>query len=80
MSPDEKEQLDIAWLYRLDSRNTHGWQFRIAEGTPDAHSKLFSDSGRHSDDALEEARAYRNAYLDAHPSLRVAAVQVNRFR
>ena len=76
MTTEEKEQLDISWLYRLDSGNTHGWQFRIAEGTPDAHTKLFSDSRRHSDISLQEAREYRNAYLAAHPKLRAARTPV----
>ncbi|MGH7951378.1 MAG: hypothetical protein ACREFE_05595, partial [Limisphaerales bacterium] len=76
MTSEEKEQLDIMWLYRLDHRNTHGWQFRIAEGTPEYHSKLFSDSGRHSDVSLEEARKYRNEYLAQHPHLRAVKTPV----
>lgn len=65
MTSEEKEQLDIQWLYRGENL----WQFRIAERTPHYHTKSFSDSGRHSDVSLEEARTYRNAYLAAHPQL-----------
>lgn len=65
MTSDEKEQLDIQWLYRCENL----WQFRIAERTPHYHTKSFSDSGRHSDASLADARAYRNAYLAAHPQL-----------
>lgn len=65
MTSEEKDALDIAWLYRGDKL----WQFRIGERTPHYHTKSFSDSGRHSDASLEEARHYRNAYLTANPHL-----------
>lgn len=76
MTTEEKEEMGIAWLYRLDSGNTHGWQFRIAEGTKDAHSKLFSDSGRHTDAALVDACKYRDTYLAAHPELLASSAPV----
>ena len=65
MTSKDKGELDIQYLYRGENL----WQFRIAEGTPLYHTKSFSDSGRHNDVSLEEARSYRNAYLAAHPEL-----------
>lgn len=72
MTTKEKEELDIVWLYRIE----RGWQFRIGESKPYAHSKSFFDSGRHSDVSLEEARNYRNTYLAAHPALRASKTPV----
>lgn len=66
MTSEEKEQLDIQYLYRGENL----WQFRIAEHTPDYHTKSFSDSGRHSDVSLQEAREYRNAFFEKNPHLR----------
>lgn len=37
MTSEEKEQLDIQYLYRGENL----WQFRIAEHTPDYHTKRF---------------------------------------
>jgi len=68
MTSAEKEQLGIQYLYRGDKL----WQFRIAEGTPDYHTKSFSDSGRPSDASLADAQKYREEYLNAHPELRDA--------
>ena len=66
MTSEEKEQLDIQYLYRGENL----WQFRIAEHTDDYHTKSFSDSGRHSDISLQEAREYRNAFFEKNPHLR----------
>src|SRR5882757_6768150 len=66
MTSEQKEELDIQWLYDCGDR----WQFRIGERTPYYHTKSFPHAGRNSDASLEEARQYRNAYLDAHPELR----------
>lgn len=59
MTSAEKEQLGIQYLYRGENL----WQLRIAEHTPDYHTKSFSDSGRHSDVSLQEAREYRDCFL-----------------
>jgi len=66
MTSAEKEQLGIQYLYRGENL----WQFRIAEHTPDYHTKSFSDSGRHSDVSLQEARDYRDAFFEKNPHLR----------
>lgn len=66
MTSAEKREFDIEYLYRTEN----AWQFRIGENTPDYHSKSFADAGRHSDISLQEAREYRNKYLEAHPELR----------
>jgi len=63
MTTAEKEQLDIQFLYRGENL----WQFRFGEGTENYHTKSFSDSGRHSDESLVEARNYRNEFFKAHP-------------
>ncbi|HZL77434.1 MAG TPA: hypothetical protein VFC17_01115 [Candidatus Limnocylindrales bacterium] len=63
MTTSEKEQLDIQYLYRGEDL----WQFRFGERTENYHTKSFSDSGRHSDESLEEARNYRNEFFKAHP-------------
>jgi hypothetical protein len=63
MTTAEKEQLDIQLLYR----GVNLWQFRFGEGSENYHTKSFSDSGRHSDESLEEARNYRNDFFKAHP-------------
>jgi hypothetical protein len=63
MTTAEKEQLDIQLLYR----GVNLWQFRFGEGSEHYHTKSFSDSGRHSDESLEEARNYRNEFFKAHP-------------
>jgi len=68
MTSEEKEQLDIQYLYRGENL----WQFRIGEKSDHYHTKSFSDSGRHSDVSLQEARAYRNAFLENNPDLRPA--------
>jgi len=65
MTTAEKEQLDIQYLYRGENL----WQFRFGERTENYHTKSFADSGRHSDESLEEARSYRNEFFKAHPEL-----------
>src|SRR6267378_4351106 len=66
MTSAEKEQLDIQYLYRTEN----AWQVRIAERTPDYHTKSFADAGRHSDVSLQEAREYRNNFFEKNPHLR----------
>ena len=66
MTPAEKQQLNIQYLYRTEN----AWQFRVGERTQDYHTKSFPDAGRHSDISLDEARAYRDEYFIAHPHLR----------
>src|SRR5258708_37489306 len=66
MTFKEKKDQDTEYLCRW--RN--GWLFRAqarATDTDKPHYKFFSDAGRHSNVSLEEARAYRNAYLVKHP-------------
>ena len=63
MTTAEKEELDIQFLYRGEDL----WQFRFGERSENYHTKSFSDSGRHSDESLEEARNYRNEFFKAHP-------------
>ncbi|HEX3857092.1 MAG TPA: HNH endonuclease [Verrucomicrobiae bacterium] len=63
MTTSEKEELDIQFLYRGEDL----WQFRFGERTENYHTKSFSDSGRHSDESLVEARNYRNEFFKVHP-------------
>ena len=49
----------MAYIVRLDKRNTHGWQVR-GGGKRGYHSKMFSD-GRYG--GKEAARAVVQAYL-----------------
>lgn len=61
----------MAWLSRVDSKNTHGWQFRI-ERKEITERKFFRDSKFGSNEkALAAAKEHRNQFLEAATELSI---------
>lgn len=59
----------MAWLSRVDSKNTHGWQFRI-ERREITERKFFNDNIFGSNElALAAAKEHRNQFLEVATEL-----------